>query len=116
MGPTTALCATGLFAVLALVAVAQDVSIVLPPGNAEIEETVAAAAQSARLLRGEDPQMQRQTLTPGTLNVFRGRNTPHCVTPVEGPVDRVIAVFSYFPRPGVVFTPEERLGFYGRRG
>jgi len=52
---TTALCATGLFAVLAPVAVAQDVSIVLPPGNAEIEETVAAAAQSARLLRGDTP-------------------------------------------------------------
>lgn len=69
----------------------------------------------ARLLRGEDPQMQRQTLTPGTLNVFKGRNTPHCVTPVQGPVDRVIAVFSYYPRPGVIFTPEEQLGFYGRR-
>lgn len=69
----------------------------------------------ARLLRGEDTEMQRQTLTPGTLNVFKGRNTPHCVTPVQGPVDRVIAVFSYFPRPGVVFTPEEQIGFFGRR-
>jgi hypothetical protein len=69
----------------------------------------------ARLLRGEDPDMQRQTLTPGTLNVFKGRNTPHCVTPVQGAVDRVITVFSYYPRPGVIFTPEEQLGFYGRR-
>ena len=70
----------------------------------------------ARLLRGQDPQMQRLTLTPGTLNVFRGRNTPHCVTPVQGPTDRVIAVFSYYPRPGVVFSAAERQGFYGRTG
>lgn len=70
----------------------------------------------AALLRGEDPDMQRLRLSPGTLNVFRGRNTPHCVTPVEGATDRVIAVFSYYPRPGVVFSPEERLGFYGRTG
>lgn len=70
----------------------------------------------ARLLRGEDPQMQSLRLSPGTLNVFKGRNTPHAVTPVEGATDRVIAVFSYYPRPGVMFSPEERLGFYGRAG
>ena len=28
--------------------------------------------------------------------------------------DRVIAVFSYYEQPGVVFSDEERLGFYGR--
>ncbi|MCW1931328.1 2OG-Fe(II) oxygenase [Pararhodobacter zhoushanensis] len=70
----------------------------------------------ARLLRGEDPLMQTLRLSAGTLNVFKGRNTPHCVTPVEGSTDRVITVFSYYPRPGVVFSPEERLGFYGREG
>lgn len=68
----------------------------------------------ARLLRGEDPQMRSLTLTPGTLNVFRGKNTPHRTVPVQGPQTRVIAVFSFFDRPGVTFTPEERLGFYGR--
>ncbi len=69
----------------------------------------------ARLLRGEDPQMQSLTLRPGALNVFKGRNTPHCVTPVEGETPRVITVFSYYPRPGVTFSPEEQIGFYGRR-
>ena len=54
-------------------------------------------------------------LQPGTLNVFRGRNTAHRVTPVRGKKSRMIAVFSYFDRPGVVFTESERLGFYGRR-
>lgn len=68
----------------------------------------------ARLLRGEDPAQQSLTLAPGTLNVFRGKNTAHRVTPVQGATDRIIAVFSYFDRPGVTFTAEERLGFYGR--
>ena len=54
------------------------------------------------------------TLAPGTLNVFRGKNTPHRVTPVEGPHQRIIAVFSYYDRPGVRFSAEEQRGFYGR--
>lgn len=56
----------------------------------------------------------RMPLTAGTLNVFKGKNTAHRVTPVQGARDRIIAVFSYYERAGVTFTPEERLGFYGR--
>ena len=33
---------------------------------------------------------------------------------VEGERERMIAVFSYYERPGVMFTEEERIGFYGR--
>ena len=68
----------------------------------------------ARLLAGTDPQARRITLSAGALNVFRGRNTAHRVTPVQGRTARVISVFSFFDRPGVRFTPEEQLGFYGR--
>jgi hypothetical protein len=68
----------------------------------------------ARLLRGEDPEVKMLKLAAGTLNVFRGRNTAHKVSTVEGNRERLIAVFSYYPRPGVVFTPEEQRGFYGR--
>jgi hypothetical protein len=68
----------------------------------------------ARLLRGEDPEKRSLTLSPGTLNVFRGKNTAHRVTPVAGDRHRVIAVFSYYERAGVVFSPEEQRGFYGR--
>ena len=56
----------------------------------------------------------RMPLEPGTLNVFRGKNTAHRVTPVIGNNDRMIAVFSFFDRPGVEFSAEERIGFYGR--
>ncbi len=68
----------------------------------------------ARLLNGLDPKVQRINATPGTLNVFSGINTPHRVTPIEGDRDRMIAVYSFFDRPDVVFTKEEQTGFYGR--
>ena len=51
---------------------------------------------------------------PGTLTVFKGKYAAHRVTPVEGGHPRMIAVFSYYDRPGVRFTDAERIGFYGR--
>lgn len=68
----------------------------------------------AALLQGRDPALRRLTLTPGTLSVFRGRNTAHRVTPVRGGTARMIAVFSYYERPDVMFSETERLGFFGR--
>ncbi len=68
----------------------------------------------ARLLAGDDPEIQRMNVIPGTLNVFRGVNTPHRITPVEGDRARMIAVLTYYERPGARFTPAEQLGFYGR--
>ena len=53
---------------------------------------------------------------PGTLNVFKGKNTAHRVSPVEGDRPRIIAVFSYYETPDVCFSDAERLGFYGRKG
>ena len=70
----------------------------------------------ARLLAGDDSAVRTLPLTPGTLNVFKGRNTVHRVTPVAGPRDRIIAVFSYFERPEVTMSDAERIGFYGRAG
>ena len=55
-------------------------------------------------------------MTTGTLNVFKGRNTAHRVTPVDGDRARIIAVFSYYETPDVTFSDAERVGFYGRRG
>ena len=68
----------------------------------------------ARLLAGQDPQVRRIRLSPGALNVFRGRNTAHRVTPVAGDAARIITVFSFYDRPGVRMTAEEQIGFYGR--
>lgn len=67
----------------------------------------------ADLLEGRRKPSQI-SLTPGTLNIFKGKNTAHRVTPVIGNRDRIIAVFAFFERPGVQFSAEERVGFYGR--
>ncbi len=68
----------------------------------------------AAVLRGEDPQVRKARLKPGALNVFRGVNTLHRVVPVQGPVERLVAIFAFFDRPGVVMTAKEQQGFYGR--
>jgi hypothetical protein len=68
----------------------------------------------AKLLEGRDPEAKILRIKAGTLNVFRGKNTAHRVTTVEGGRERMIAVFSYYERPGVMFSDEERIGFYGR--
>jgi len=70
----------------------------------------------ARLLTDQDDAVETLNLKPGTLNVFQGKYTAHRVTPVTGGSDRMIAVFSYFERPDVIFSEAERLGFYGRTG
>ena len=56
----------------------------------------------------------RMPVTAGTLNIFKGKNTAHRVTPVKGTRDRIITVFTYYENPGAQFTDEERMGFYGR--
>ena len=69
-----------------------------------------------RLLSGADDGVRTLPLAPGTLNVFKGRNTAHRVTAVDGDRARIIAVFSYYETPDVTFSDTERLGFYGRTG
>ncbi|MEM7300525.1 MAG: 2OG-Fe(II) oxygenase [Pseudomonadota bacterium] len=68
----------------------------------------------ANLIKGRDRKTRTVELEPGTLNVFKGKNTAHRVTPSLGHHARIIAVFSYYERAGVEFSPEERTGFYGR--
>lgn len=65
-------------------------------------------------LCGDQNDVTTLPLKAGTLNVFRGKNTLHRVTSVKGDRQRVIAVFSYYENPGIEFSDEEKLGFYGR--
>ena len=67
-----------------------------------------------RLVSGDTAGNEIMTLRPGTLNVFRGVNTPHRVTTVEGSRERIMTVFSFYEQPGVTFSDETRIGFYGR--
>ena len=58
--------------------------------------------------------MKGHYLKAGTLNIFKGKNTLHKVTTCTGAQSRFVAVFSYYERPGVRFSREEQIGFYGR--
>jgi len=68
----------------------------------------------ASLLRGEDREIANLRLGAGDLNVFKGKNTAHRVTPPKGDRARLVTVFSYYETPGRMFSDEENLGFYGR--
>jgi len=70
--------------------------------------------QVAQLVSGADNEVQTLELSPGTLNIFKGRYTAHRVTPVVGETERMVAVFCYYERPGVAFSTDEQIGFYGR--
>ncbi len=66
------------------------------------------------VVAGLDQQVRHHHPEPGTLTVFAGHDTAHRVTASVGERDRVVAVFSFYEQPGVIFSPAERLGFYGR--
>ena len=56
----------------------------------------------------------RLGIDAGTLALFRGTNSLHRVTPVEGPTNRIQVVLAYNTEPGVALTEEARRTFYGR--
>ncbi|MDF1728928.1 MAG: 2OG-Fe(II) oxygenase [Sulfitobacter sp.] len=54
------------------------------------------------------------TMEPGTLVLFRGRNSAHRVSPNESDVTRMLAVLAYNAEPGVALSESARRTFYGR--
>lgn len=68
----------------------------------------------AKVLSGQDSVVKQLALKPGALNIFHGVNTLHRVAPVQGERERIVSIFAFFDRPGVLFTEKEQLGFYGR--
>ena len=77
--------------------------------DAGIDFDLCAAA-----LAGTAPDVLRPPLRAGTLSIFRGQRSLHRVSPVEGPRRRLIALFSYDRRPGMMFSAEVHLGAFGR--
>jgi len=53
-------------------------------------------------------------LEPGTLVLFRGRNSLHRVTPTIGNTTRMLVVLAYNAEPNVSLSPAARMTFYGR--
>lgn len=53
-------------------------------------------------------------IDPGTLVLFRGRNSLHRVTPTVGSRTRMLVVLAYNGEPGVSLSETARQTFYGR--
>ena len=59
---------------------------------------------------------QHLTMTPGTLVMFRGRNSMHRVTPTIGDICRILVVLAYNAEPDIALSEAARMTFYGRLG
>ena len=68
-----------------------------------------------RVLYGDDRGVLRFDIEPGTLVIFRGLDSLHRVTPVEGSRRRLIAVMLFEGRPGVTGTDPINATLYGPR-
>ena len=68
-----------------------------------------------RMAHPDDPDgVRTAVLEPGTLFLFRGKNTFHRVTPVEGDSERIVAILSYHHSPGHLLSEGSRMAMYGR--
>lgn len=69
----------------------------------------------AALLEG---QLEPETLAmePGTLVLFRGRNSIHRVSPNASDRTRMLAVLAYNAEPDIALSESARMTFYGRLG
>ncbi|MEQ8931876.1 MAG: 2OG-Fe(II) oxygenase [Silicimonas sp.] len=68
-----------------------------------------------RVLEGKCPEDTVSVArSAGALCIFRGCNSLHRVSPVEGESMRIMGVFVYEREPGVVGDPEVNITVYGR--
>lgn len=67
-----------------------------------------------KVLLGDRSNVQILQTPPGSLVLFEGRYTIHRVTPIKGPVTRIMGLLGYADRPGVTSTEYLRKIRYGR--
>ena len=61
--------------------------------------------QVASTMGGDDKLVKGVDIAPGTLCLFKGSRSLHRVSPVtQGEPDRLIALFAYDPKPGLVYN------------
>jgi alkylated DNA repair dioxygenase AlkB len=70
---------------------------------------------AAKLFEGDVSRVRTVPMGPGSMVIFRGRNTLHRVTPVvDNSQDRVLALLAYDPVPGRNFGPSFRRNLLNR--
>jgi hypothetical protein len=67
-----------------------------------------------RVLGGDRSAVVTLPMRPGTLLVFEGRHSLHRVSPIKGDPSRLVALFGYDTRPGVMSSDLLKQVRYGR--
>ena len=68
-----------------------------------------------RVFDGDPGLVRTLPRAAGTLTLFRGRNSLHAVTPVDGRQERITAILTYDARPDCVASPRGNTYLYGPR-
>ena len=68
---------------------------------------------AGKILEGEI-KPKRLGMQPGSLVLFRGRNSMHRVTPTLGDRTRMLAVLAYNTEPNIALSESARMTFFGR--
>ncbi|MCP5082669.1 MAG: hypothetical protein GY948_13360 [Alphaproteobacteria bacterium] len=90
--------------------------MISPHTRNEAGQDDAGKLQKLRsVLDGDETHVVTVPREPGALVIFRGCTSVHCVSPVEGDTDRLMAVFVYEDEPGVIGDPEVNRTVYGPR-
>jgi len=66
------------------------------------------------VLDGKSAAVRSLPLTPGDLQIFKGRYSLHRVTPVTGALPRYVGIFSFVETEGMVGSVERTRQLYGR--
>jgi len=72
--------------------------------------------EAVRQVLDGEREPQDLEINPGTLVLFRGKESIHRVTPVEGERTRMLAVLAYNSQPGIELSESARMTFFGRLG
>ena len=67
----------------------------------------------AAVIQGDRAKVIPLDLRPGDMQLFKGRYSVHRVTPVQGPVPRLIALLAYARAPEMYATPERSQQIWG---
>ncbi len=68
----------------------------------------------AGVLAGDAGPVRRLPMRPGTLLLFEGRYSMHCVSPVRGATTRLVALLAYDTKPGTCASAPLQQNRYGR--
>ena len=78
------------------------------------DESDAEFERIGAVLDGDDTEVSTLNIQAGTLVIFRGHRSLHCVTGPKGDRPRVNAILSYASKEGVALPEHTRQLFYGR--